>query len=76
MVKSAQKRHFTIQEKLLICDLLQLFPNIFRIKVRIGIKRDADIGMAHYHLKRLRIHAALRHIGTERVSANMGRDLG
>ena len=76
MVNSAQKRHFTIQEKLLICDLLQLFPNIFHIKVRIGIKRDADIGMAHYHLKRLRIHTALRHVGTEGMSANMRCDLG
>ena len=76
MVNSAQKRHFTIQEKLLICGLLQLFPNIFHIKVRISVKRDADICMTHYHLKSLRIHTTFRHVGTERVSANMGRDLG
>ena len=75
MVNSDQKRHFTIQEKLLICGLLQLFPNIFHIKVRIGVKRDADIGMAHNHLQCLWIHSAFRHVGTEGMSTNMGRDL-
>ena len=75
MVNSARKRRFTIQEKLLIRGLLQLFSNIFHIKVCIGIKRDPDIGMTHNHLKCLRIHAALSHVGTESMSANMGCDL-
>lgn len=42
----------------------------------VRVQRDTDVGVAHDVLQRLGVHAALRHVGAERVPAHMGRDLG
>ena len=47
-----------------------------RIRMRVHIQCDADIGMPHQVLKTLDVNAGLLQIGAERVSEHMGRHMG
>ena len=49
---------------------------IVKFHMGIGIQRDADVRMAHDILQGFRVHAALSHVGTECMAADMGRDFG
>ena len=41
----------------------------------IGVQRNADVAVAHDILQCFGIHPVLCHLGAERMSADMGRDL-
>lgn len=44
---------------------------IIKLNVCISVQRDTDIAVPHDILQRFGVHARLRHIGTERMSADM-----
>ena len=49
---------------------------IFKFDVRISVHCNTDVGMSHQVLQRLRVHAALCHVGAKCVPANMRCDFG
>ena len=59
---------------LLIAHTLHLFLHIVEAEMGVCIQRNTDIRMSHDILQGLGIHAGLRHIGTECMSAHMGSD--
>lgn len=66
---------FLNQVKNLAVQLLHFFLCILVSQMRVGVQGNTNIAVSHDIRKGLGVHTGLRHIGAERVSANMGRDL-